>query len=304
MKKIYVLIILLLTYLLPPSVSQANLRCHNLFKNKRPPQYQATVDEVVQLLQFYPKFEENINKMIEAIRVIPISKKPITRIEEIGEQGSLRSYSYGDAVNRIKFENFDTDLKKQIIDVYNLLLNQEQFASYLKTLVLDAAVLMMKNNDQTTFKISDISNPLSAKLAVKTTKEEFLLAGRIDHQSLVKVLVDRIKSRGDKLAVIPKKGFSGNNTKTMKFGAFYEVLAYGPFFDRVFSINSSHGQERHLLQMDYVELALSNREQFWYNASKKGSGDSMWDTLFDGTNSTFMHPEFFGPYVSKHIPLY
>ena len=56
--------------------------------------------------------------------------------------------------------------------------------------------------------------------------------------------------------------------------------------------------------MDYVESVLTDREKFWYYTTKEGRGDWVWDTLFDGTNRTAMHPEFIGPIIRRHLPLY
>ena len=289
--------------LLTASFSEAGVRCYSLFSSTRPYQYQAKAYEVEQLYKAYPKFRETINTMTDAILSVAITKTPISRIEQIQEQGSLRSYSANDATNPENLKTIDPNLQKQIIEAYNLLLNRDEFSKYLKQLVLDSAVLMMKTKNQSTYKVADINNPLSEKLQEKTTRDEFLKAGRIDHHSLVKVLVDRIKSRGDRVSIIPSVGYT-NRTKTMNFDTFYKVPRHGPFFDNVFPVGSSHGQEGHLLQMDYVERALTDREQFWNYTTKIERGDWVWDTLFDGMNSTIMHPEFIGPIIRQHIPIY
>jgi hypothetical protein len=38
--------------------------------------------------------------------------------------------------------------------------------------------------------------------------------------------------------------------------------------------------------------------------TKEGRGDWVWDTLFDATNRTAMHPEYIGPIIRRHLPLY
>ncbi|MBY0553076.1 hypothetical protein K2P97_01015 [bacterium] len=297
-----ILIAISLSFATVPHAS-AQVRCYSLFSITQPYLYKASRAEIKALYKAYPKIKDNISKMYNDIVGINMAKNPVTTIEEIQQSGTLRSYTVNDTNKPDWIQNMDADLKKQIIDAHNQLTDKQAFATYLTVLYKEAAVYMMKNKDQPTSKIADFKNSASAPLTEKTTKEEFLLNGIIDHHSLAKVLVNRIRSRGDRIAVIPQVGFT-NTTKTQNFPRFYQVPARGPFFDRVFGRLSGHGQEVHLLQMDYVEGALTNREQFWHYSTKENRGDWVWDSLFDGMNRTIMHPEYIGPILRKHIPLY
>lgn len=281
--------------------------CSSLKDKLNSPVYRATESEIRSLNRRYPKIRQNVEKTVQAIMAMNIAKEPITRLGQIKEQGSLRSFNTNDMSDPDKLANLNPRLKRQILNVYNLLLDKQQFASYVRQLMLDTAVLMMKNQDQSTFRLENMEQPLSAKTNERTTKREFLLLGQIDHQSMMKVLVGRVRDRGDDIAVIlsgQRGGFENNTTRTQRYENFYEVPARGPFIDLYFGRGSSHGQEGHLLQMDFVEQILTNRRQFWSYATNKGSGDWVWDSLFDGTNSTLMHPEFFGPVLRRTIPLY
>ena len=228
-----------------------------------------------------------------------IAKTPINGLEEI----TLRSYTENDTRKPDWIQTLNPILKTEIISAYNRLVDKQALAKYLTDLYKETAVHMMKNKGQSTSRISDFKNPASEVLTEKTTKEEFLLNGQLDHQSMMKIIVNRIRSRGDQVAFIPESGII-NRTKTQNYPKFYQVPARGPFFDRVFRRASGHGQEVHLLQMDYVERALASREQFWYYVTKEGRGDWVWDTLFDGMNNTIMHPEYIGPIIRRYIPLF
>lgn len=304
--KLYVLFLALFIF----SVSEVTLAgpsCANLAERLNLPPHRALRSEVAALYRRFPQIRQNIDAAARDVARMSIGKTPVNRLAQIGEQGTIRSFNSNNDWSAGRISELPARLKRQIIDVHNLLLDRAQFSQYVRELMIDTAVLMMKNETQSTFRLTDMNNPQSSPTRNRTTKAEFLQNGQIDHQSLMTVLVARVRERGDEIAVIlgsERGGFENNNTRTQRYDHFYQVPARGPFIDRYFSRGSAHGQETHLLQMDFVEVVLTNRRQFWDYATDRGTGEWVWDSLFDGTNGTIMHPEHFGPILRRHIPLY
>jgi hypothetical protein len=268
--------------------------------------FKATAQERAELLAKYPQFAEQIEKAVLGILNKKIPVETVADVTDIPNKTQIRkSFS-----EQIDFNNIDPIVAQTIVGVFNRLRNQQELATYVRELMQDAGVYMMKNPDHQTNQIANFPNVKGELIkGQKITKQVFLDAGIIDHHSLLIVLVHRIRERGDKIAVIPKKGnYNGNKTKTMRFTRFWDVPKWGPFFDFAFARHNRHGQDVHLLQMDFVEplirdLTANQPRIFWdYVTSEKGSW--VWDTMFDGTNSDYMHPETLGPLVREYIPLH
>jgi len=264
-----------------------------------------------EVFQKYPKLRDNADKMNAAILEKNYPGK-VSTIEEIFSRG-IRNYNGGDGGELAKLKALPEDLQRTIIAVYNRLLDKQAMAAYTQTLLTDTAVEMAKRPQARTRAITNFP-AVNGEIIPKqyTNKEAFLLEGITDRASILKVLVHRIHDRGEEIAFIlpnSKGQFSGNNTKNMKFENFYQVPGRGPFIDAGFGRHSSHGQDIHLMQMDYVADVIAeetggNPRLFWDYATKKGTGDWIWDTMFDGMNSTYMHPEHIGPLLRNHLPLH
>jgi len=292
---------------LAPAVSPAAPVCSGVFELAPKLKYKATAEEVAALHAAYPKYVQLIEKTLANIDQLSLSPS-IVPIIKVTDMKSVRGAT-ADWNNPAVIDALPESLKKQIIDVHNLMLNKQALKDYIVDLMNDIGVLMMKEKNRETLGRDNLEQPLSAKNTTKTKKEDFLQAGAVDRNSMLKVLVSRVRSRGDQITVIlsgPKGGFDSNKTKTQKYAQFWEVPRKGPFFDLYFGAGSSHGQEKHLLQMDFVEKALDpvNRREFWDYVTSTNQGSWAWDTMFDGTNSTFMHPEHIGPMLNKTLPLF
>jgi hypothetical protein len=194
-------------------------------------------------------------------------------------------------------------MKKQIVDAHNLLSNAEAMKSYIQKLLEDVGVLMMKEADKMVYAVSlESAFELTSQ---KVTKRSYLENGQADHNSFRRVLVNRILARDQKISVILRQqhgGFDGNKTKNYNFPGFFDVVRRGPFFDLYFKKRTPHGQDIHLLQMDYVDQVLTDRKAFWEYVTNVNEGIWVWDPLFDAFDRSYRHPEFLGPLLRQTLP--
>lgn len=276
----------------------------------RPPvalKYKASAHEIAHLHKKYPKILELINQTLENIEN-EILLSTIVPISSLSEMKIVRGLSPNVSVSSQLLELSRTlpdGLQQEIVDVHNLFISKDAFKKYIYDLMNDVGVLMMKEADQLTPGRKKIQDPTSEKSS-PVKKKKYLLAGAIDRNSLLRVLVNRAKSRGDKIGFIPKTGFSKNSTRSYKYSEFWDVPRGGPFFDQFFDEDERHGQETHLLQMDFAEVVLdpTRRRDFWDYATSPNQGSWVWDTLFDGREFNFREPEFISPLLQKTLPLH
>ncbi|MES3036747.1 MAG: hypothetical protein V4736_02475, partial [Bdellovibrionota bacterium] len=272
----------------------------------------ATPDEVAALKTKYPLFKDSIQKAYNELSNITAEASmdagPITKVSEIKERINISDLNQ--SYNLEKLQALDPRAQEALVAVYNKLMDKKGMAAYVQKLMEDSAVEMARNPDARTRQLQNFPGSPSNVPGAYTTKKEFLEKGQLDHQSLVKVLVHRFRGRGEKIGIIPKVGnYNGNVSKSQKYNDFYKVPARGGFFDKYFSAGSGHGQDVHLLQMDYVadvifEKTGGNTELFWDYVTTRGTGDWVWDTMFDGWGSKYMSPEFTGSTMRKYIPLF
>lgn len=295
-------LILVLTLL--PCFASASLKCQNLFVRNYSSKYTAKALEVAKLYEDYPAYKKLVTATLENIRTNePSNTKPAAELED------MIFYNTVPEIREIE-RNISPEVKKDLIVTYNALENKFMLIKYIKTLLEDAGVLMMKEADQKILKRFDMENAQSQLTTEKTTKRHYLEIGQVDHNSLKRVLTNRILARGDKLSVILRKehgSYDKNKTHNYKHDDFFGVLRVGPFFDLEFRKGQAHGQDVHLLQMDYVEQVLSNRKEFWLyvtGATAENKQAWAWDRLFDGWDSSYRQPEFLGPILRQTLPIY
>ncbi|MES3036748.1 MAG: hypothetical protein V4736_02480 [Bdellovibrionota bacterium] len=306
--------LLILPVLLFAIPSFGMMKCTAALKNvEKVSALKASKEEIADLFAKYPAFKPAIalahKKISETSLALP--DQPITDIQQV-ETGSIRNYDA--SYSPEKLAALDPRLKDTLIAVFNALKDKKGLANYTKKLMQDAAVEMAKTPSARTRELknfppeNDYSGP--DHTANYTTKKQYLELGQLDHQSLLKVLVHRIRNRGGRISYIPERGnYNENTTRTQKFNDFYNVPKHGPFIDKAFGPGDSHGQDVHLLQMDYVaeivfKKTKGNPQLFWDYVNTRGTGGWAWDTMFDGMNGTWMEPEKIGPVLRQHIPLF
>jgi hypothetical protein len=280
--------------------ADAQLSCKQLFKLETELRYSSSTSEKKQLYTLYPNYRKLVERTLENIENFrPTNENPILDISEIN---LLKWHEQNVRAREVLPES----MKKQIVDVHNLLSNTEAMKIYIQKLLEDVGVLMMKESDKMVYAVS-AESPSSFQLTQhKVTKRYYLENGQADHNSFRRVLVNRILARDQKISVIlPQKhgGFSNNKTKNYKFPDFFDVVRRGPFFDLEFNKRSAHGQDIHLLQMDYVDQALTDRKAFWEYLTNVNEGVWAWDPLFDAFDRSYRQPEFLGPLLRSTLPL-
>ena len=168
-----------------------------------------------------------------------------------------------------------------IKEIYNLNQDREAFASYIESLIYDTAFFMSNRS-----RPSDLQS---------------LSEGKIPRNEAVRVVVSRYISRGDEIGVI-KKSQSNNNEH------FRKVVNKSGIFDWAFVEGQLHGQDVHLLQVDFAYSTIykatsGDTRIFWdYIGSKKGIW--FWYDLFDSSTLNPTRPEVFGPHVRRYIPFH
>lgn len=304
------LILLSLSLYWPGSVYAAKSCTHLFFGQFKIEKVKRT--EVQQLAAEYPQFMENVRRAKQAILGAQFSMQPIADVTEMPSRTGLRGQ--GNAESLAALDN--PLLKNAIVAVFNDMVDKPKMAKYIERLMIEAGVYMLRNKNNRTREVQDPTRAASPNAPnLYTTKEEFLKRGRIDHQSLLYVITHRVRSRGQKIAyIMPNGNFNSNSSRTQRYATFFQVPARGPFIDGAFGGGSSHGQDVHLIQMDYVAdtvaKATENKSDIFWNYATDDSvaqpqrGTWVWDTLFDGMNSTFMHPEYLGPLLRQELPVY
>lgn len=126
--------------------------------------------------------------------------------------------------------------------------------------------------------------------------------GRLDKDTMVKVLEERVKARGSKFVYIAKIE-GGLSTK-----AFNERIGKGYLVDHGFPEGVSHGTYTHLLQQDFTYETIMKASGKSHDDVIKffGTEDGMkvWDQLFDAGGNTPTSPEYFMPRIMKeNLPL-
>lgn len=302
MRKVFLLFtFLILTY---SNSVLASLKCQNLFEGLKEKKYSSKEADVKRLYELYPNYKKLVIETLENIRLNePNSGKPAQKFNE------MSIYNLDPAIREVE-NTLSPTLKRNILAVYNALENKFMLIKYTKVLLEDAGVLMMKEADKMVLKRIDMTNPQSPLSKEKITKRHYLEMGQVDHNSLRRILTDRILSRGDKMSVILKKehgSYNKNKTRNYNHEDFFGVLRIGPFFDLEFKKGQDHGQDVHLLQMDFVEQVLTDRHEFWrfvVGATPENRQGWAWSLLFDGFDYTYRHPEFVGPVLRKTLPVY
>lgn len=267
--------------------------------------------ELQQLAQEYPQFMENVRIAKQSILDSNFTMEPITDVQQISARTSIRGRGNPSSLA----ERNDAVLNQTVVNVFNDLVNKRKMANYVEKLMIDAGIYMLRNKQNRTREVQD-PNRATSQYAPNsyTTKEEFLKRGRIDHHSVLYILSHRIRARGENIAyILPNGNYSGNSSRTQRYETFFQVPRRGPFIDGAFGRASSHGQDVHLVQMDYISETLAkstnnNPKIFWdyalHEANDSTAGTWVWDTFFDGMNGTFMHPEFLGPKLQQHLPVH
>lgn len=269
----------------------------------------ASTNRIEQLHQNYPKFYEKLNIWSETSWQSEFSNLKVNTIENPWDISS--NLVSGD---RSKFEitrlkNLPINLQKTLVEVYNSLHNKTAFIDYLKTLYVDTAVHMMSRSDSLVKSSKDLVELYPELATEKKVKMQYYLeAGLLERNALLRVLVHRARARGQQFAyILPRVNYNYNKTKSMKFNNFFEVPFHGPFIDGYFTQKSSHGQDTHLIQMDYVadlifKTTEGNPRIFWDYATRDATW--VWDTFFDATDGSLRHPEYLGPKIQKYFPVY
>ena len=237
-----------------PCVSAANIQCKNLFTRVTELRYAASASEVAKLYESFPEYRKLVLETLETIRINePATTKPAFTLEDM--------VFYESASNLREIEkNISPEVKKDILAVYNVLHNKFMLIKYTKQLLEDVGVLMMKEADLLVLKRTDMHNAQSDFTSQKITKRHYLEIGQADHNSLRRVLTNRVLARGDQMSIILSKehgSYDKNKTRNYRHDDFFDVLRRGPFFDLEFRKGQAHGQDAHLLQMDFVEQVLT-----------------------------------------------
>lgn len=297
-------LVCILIFLTTSSVSLAASQCRNLFLKPIELRYSANKSEVAALYESFPEYKKLVQATLEEIRTTdPVASKPAESLQDM----VFFTSTYD--VPKIE-SSLSPTLRKDLIAVYNALQNKFLLIKYTKALLEDAGVLMMKEADSLVLKRIDMHNPQSRFGSEKTTKRHYLEVGQVDHNSLKRVLTNRILARGDKMSVILRKehgSYDTNKTRNYRHDDFFGVLRRGPFFDLEFRKGDLHGQDVHLFQMDYVEQVLTNRKEFWLyvtGATQENKQGWAWDKLFDGFDASYRQPEFLGPILRETLPIY
>lgn len=112
--------------------------------------------------------------------------------------------------------------------------------------------------------------------------------GELDHDTIVKVLSDRMKARNIELVTVET---------TLSSQAFKEKLRQGAIIDRGFSATSDHGIYSHLVQQDMTYDLIASEVGGDYKVVMDflGSEESadVWGKMYDSFASNLTHPEWF-----------
>lgn len=281
--------------------------CASFFSDRVRPIY-ATRSQVQSLYRKYPEVKVKIDEMVKKFENYDFSSKRKATIADLATGGELRGPSTHFIQN---YASLDPLLQKAIVDVNNVLLDGPQFSVYLRQLLEDTAVYARRDWHN---RVPDFNNDnlMLRNSSRRVRKIDYLKRGVIDNHSFLKVMMSRIRSRGETPTIIHKRGHTGNGSRTQDYPDFHAVPRRGPFFDLYFGKNSSHGQTVHMLQMDYVSKTVydstnGNPRLFWDYATDsvtEQKGAWLWDTMFDGFNSSPQHPEWLKPKVTSVIQIF
>lgn len=286
--------------------------CRDVFSRRVVEAFRAKPEQIAEMYAQYPKMKEHIDLFTKEISEKKFEYRKVRNLKQLIDTADL---SGNDDHFRANYKNLNPKLKKSLIRVYNDMINGPKFAAYIKELMEDSAVYMMLNKDVQVRNFADLSLVRIDRTGPRVSKENYLERGFIDNQSVMKILVDRLRERGEVFTVIHDDGMESNPTRNQVYRDFHSVPHRGPFFDNVFSKEDSHGQATHMLQMDYTaktvhEATKGDPRIFWdYVATNQHEnldrvGGWAWDTFYDGLNSTLMEPEYVKPLVYKYIQLF
>lgn len=169
-------------------------------------------------------------------------------------------------------------LKSLFQNISSSMTDLENWGRYSKNLYLDSVSWVKKNGTQ---------------LELMELKK-----GEVSRRSIIAVLFERAKVRGDNISIVRP-----HETGPL----FFKRLSEGLVFDKAYFGSSDHGQLVHLIQLDYITPVLAQStvsrielHQF-FNTSK---GNMYWNYFFDGKNSfSFSQPESLGAVLSKVLPI-
>ncbi|MES3037617.1 MAG: hypothetical protein V4736_06890 [Bdellovibrionota bacterium] len=295
----------LLLVLTSLDVALGAAKCASVWQKSAPKPFvalTATPEEIAALKDEFPLIELKIQQIAATVGENAVGGKAFNILQIV--PGIL--FGTG-KITPAALLGLPKEVKGSLLAVHNALRDTPAFREYLKTLLYDVAVEMSKNREAL---IRELGGPqgqyrLSAKPTV--TKLSYLEAGNFDHQALMKVLIHRVRARNESMVVLQKNNkMSSWETGTKRYGRFFEVPRQGPFLDRAF-VGSSHGQDAHLIQMDYLSSVISRatngNPKIFYNYVTSPKGTWAWDGLFDSFSKGWMSPEYVNKELRVYLPL-
>lgn len=263
-----------------------------------------TAEKIQEAMTKHPVFTEKISALKEDI---------LEAVPRVSPRGITRTRAAAEVLGEgIVSPMTPAPIRDAAIGIYQKMNNPSALAEWSEQLSKEALGHMHINAAARTraIQIKYDGSPGEYIKGLYTTKGEMLEKGMLDRQSILAVLVQRAKDSGERVGVIPMAGsFDRNTTRAWKFERFHQVPQKGPFFDNYFPRHSNHGQDIHLVQMDYirdvvVKATNGKPEVFWNYVANDPAGAKIWDRLFDSFSSNFTSPEFIGPLLRRHLPVH